>query len=114
MKRFFIALLVSLTVACVKREEPPPGTLTPEQMVKILIDVHLAEAKAMHFNLRSTDSIHFFYSQLEKDVFKKHRVDTATYRKSFQFYAEHTEYMDEIYQSVIDSLTVREKTGKLN
>ena len=47
------------------------------------------------------------------DVFKKHQVDSAVYRKSFIYYLDHMKQMDEIYTTVIDSLNVREKVGTL-
>ena len=113
MKKYLFPLLLTVAAACVERPQPPPGTLSQAQMVQILADVHVAESKATRFNFRSIDSTSVLYDHYERAIFRKHRVDTATYRRSFDFYLKHTEYMDEIYRAVVDTLAQREKKGKL-
>ena len=82
-------------------------------MVQILTDVHLAEAKTSRANLRSLDSSRTLYQRYEQEILKKYRTDTATYRKSLRFYLENTGYLEEIYQVVVDTLSQREKQGRL-
>jgi hypothetical protein len=111
VKKLIIFFL--LLTACIKEEKTPPNILSQEKMVDVLIDIHIAEAKANRVSLRSYDSIQAYYKKLETDVFKKHQVDSAVYRKSFIYYLDHMKQMDEIYSTVIDSLNVREKVGNL-
>lgn len=103
-----------LLPACVREEEPPQSVLPKEKMVNILVDIHIAEAKANRIQLKSYDSIQAYYKKLEADVYKKHRVDSVVYRKSFTYYMDHMKQMDEIYTAVVDSLNVKEKVGKLD
>lgn len=114
MKKFFLPLLCFLTLACVEVPKPPAGTISEEEMTAILIDIHIAEARANQFNLRSLDSTKLLYRRFEQAIFKKHKVDTASYKNSYQFYIENPVYMDRIYKAVIDSLNFREKIGKLD
>jgi hypothetical protein len=114
MKKYLFAVFVFLTVACIERPVPPAGTLTQSQMVQILVDIHIAEAKVGHFSFRNIDSSKALYRRYEQDIFKKHGVDTTTYRKSFEFYLENTQYLDDIYSAVIDSLSYRESIGKID
>jgi 3-hydroxyacyl-CoA dehydrogenase len=111
MPRLVIFFL--LLTGCVGEEQAPPHVLSKEQMVNILVDIHIAEAKANRVLLRSYDSTQAYYKKLEQDVFKKHQVDSAVYRKSFTYYMDHMKQMDEIYTAVVDSLNVKEKVGKL-
>jgi hypothetical protein len=110
-KTLFILLLLS---ACVEPEKPPAYLLSKEQMINILTDIHIAEAKVNMMNLRSYDSMQVLYRKLEGDIFKKYQVDTAVYNKSYQYYLENTKEMDEIYAALVDSLTLRENLGKID
>jgi hypothetical protein len=108
-----LILFFLLLTACIRDEKPPQHVLTKEQMIDILVDIHLAEAKANRISLRSYDSIQAYYKKLERDVYQKHQVDSVVYRKSFAYYMDHIKHMDEIYAAVVDSLNVKEKVGKL-
>lgn len=112
MKKLIIFFL--LLSACVREDQPPQSVLPKNKMVDILVDIHIAEAKANRIQLRSYDSIQAYYKKLEADVYKKHQVDSVTYRKSFRYYMDHIKQMDEIYAAVVDSLNVREKVGKID
>jgi hypothetical protein len=113
MRKYVFACLIVVSMACVKEPLPPPNTLSKDQMINILIDIHLAEAKVGRLPFRSLDSSKALFRKMELDIFKKHQVDTATYRKSFEFYLNNTSRLDEIYAAVIDSLSYRESTGKM-
>ncbi|MBC7922857.1 MAG: DUF4296 domain-containing protein [Ferruginibacter sp.] len=113
MKKYFLGGLLWTLGACVERPQPPLGTLSQSQMVQILTDVHLAEAKTSRITLRSLDSSRTLYQRYEEEILKNYRTDTATYRKSLRFYLENTGYLDEIYQTVVDTLSQREKQGRL-
>ncbi len=78
------------------------------------MNVHIAEAKADRVSFRSPDSTQALYKAYESKIFKKYKVDSVVYRKSFEFYLENTDYLDEIYQAVVDSLSVREKLGQID
>jgi hypothetical protein len=114
MKKYLFACLILVTVACVEEPTPPEGTISKEKMVKILMDIHIAEAKVGRLTFRSVDSSKLLFKRMELDIFKKHQVDTATYRKSFEFYLQNTSYLDEIYATVVDSLSYRESIGKMD
>jgi hypothetical protein len=108
-----LIIFVLLLSACIKEEKHPKQVLTKEQMVAVLVDIHIAEARANRVALRSYDSIQAYYKKLERDVFVKHKVDSASYRKSFTYYMDHMKHMDEIYAAVVDSLNVKEKVGTI-
>jgi hypothetical protein len=114
MRKPLFACLIVVTFACVEAPKPPEGTLSKEKMVKILMDIHIAEAKTGRLTFRSVDSSKVLFRRLELDIFKKHNVDTATYRKSFEFYLQNTTYLDEIYAAVVDSLSYRESIGNMD
>ena len=78
-------------------------------MVNILIDIHLLEERVDQLNI-SEDSSNSIYRILENDIFKKHSVSEEEYRKSYSYYFFDPKQIDEIYQSIIDSLVVYNRT----
>ena len=107
-----ILFLFLLLTACTESPKPPPGTLDKDRMINILIDIHIAEARAGGAALRSQDSSTVYYKVLEGDVFKKHGVDSTTYYRSYRYYMNNIKEMDQIYAAVVDSLSLRENSIK--
>ncbi len=101
-----------VATACVQPPEPPPGTIPKDKMIAILVDIHIAEAKVGSMGLHSVDSMQVLYKSMKEDVFRKHRVDSTAYNKSYNFYLENTKYLDEIYAAVVDSLSLKENLVK--
>ena len=83
-------------------------------MVKVLVDIHIAEAKANHLKVLHKDSSSAIYRELEKAVFKKNKISKTTYLRSYKYYTSRPEEMDDIYSRVVDSLSLRQKIRKLN
>ncbi|MBD2751745.1 DUF4296 domain-containing protein [Spirosoma validum] len=109
------SLLVSLwlAAACTAPEDQRPDNLIEEdRMAAILTEVHIAESRVSRLNLRSIDSSNIVYKHLERQIFKKFAVDTATYRKSYIFYSSHPADMEAIYKKVTQKLTSRTDTTK--
>lgn len=105
-----IAFLLS---ACVTDPKPPAGALSKEQMVAILVEVHIAEAKAQQAGFRTSDSTQFYYKYLEKKILKDFKTDSTQYHDSYRFYVQHIKLMNEIYTAVVDTLTARQSEGRM-
>ena len=111
------SLLLSgwLIMACTSPEDKAPDGLIPEdQMVNILTEVHIAEARVSRLSLTSIDSSNIAYKHLENQIFRKFGVDTAAYRKSYIFYSSHPQDMEAIYKQVTENLEAKitAKNGK--
>jgi hypothetical protein len=92
---------------CTPVEEAiPKDIISPDSMVAIMVDVHLAEAVA-NVN-RVNDEQRFSAGELYPIIFKTHRIDSATFRKSFDYYLEHPKKFDKIYDEIINELSRRE------
>jgi hypothetical protein len=88
-------------------------------MAHILTEVHLAEARVTKMNRVSQDSNTLIYKHLEKQIFRKYKVDTAAYSKSYTYYSSDPDQLAEIYKKVTEELERRKKpvppdTGKVN
>ena len=92
--------------ACSSEEiEPPENLISKEQMIGFLIDLHLAEAKINTLGVPH-DSAKLLYKHYERYLFEKHHIEDSAYYKSFQYYLQDLEVMDEIYGAIVDSLNV--------
>lgn len=69
-------------------------------MAKVLADIHVAETKSNRLGFLDYDSTKAAFKYFESQIMLKYKIDTATYRKSYDFYASNPEYLTEIYENV--------------
>lgn len=113
VKKIFVPLFaLILFQSCTRTEGPvPKEIISPDSMVSILVDVHLAEAAS---NVsRINDVQRFSASDLYPVIFKTHHTDSVAFRKSFDYYLEHPKKLDKIYEQVINELSKRESEPDL-
>lgn len=107
MKRILAFLLFLISFGACDRNSPPPGILSEDELVNVLIDIQLTEGIVSSLPI-AYDSSQLLYSLMEKDVFEKHSVQDSVVTKSMLFYLEDAEKMNRIYSRIIDSLSVHE------
>ena len=111
---FFVILVLLIFVNCSKKEpERPPNVLTRDQMVRVLIDVHILEAKVKKLYL-PRDSSKLIYNHYEKMLFDEMGITKEQYTESMSFYVDDIETMKAIYDQVVDSLLSRQKSNNIN
>lgn len=88
----------------------PENLISEDEMVTILIDIHLTEGLASTLPI-FYDSSQAIYPLMEKEVFIKHDVLDSVFTSSIIYYLQDPSTMDRIYGRVIDSLVVRESSG---
>jgi len=95
-------------LSCGTKEEVPAELLTQEQMVRLHIDLHIAEAQSKKLNLRG-DSAFVVFRYLRNDIFNQQQVSDSLYQASYEWYIQHPKVMEQIYNVVIDSLKARQQ-----
>ena len=104
-----ICLLMFSFMSCTHKNKEvliPEGTLSKDSMIQILSDIHLAESEAtLHPYNDSLGIINLpaYY----KYIFEHHRIDTAVFSHSMNFYLANPELMNTVYSGVIDELSKR-------
>jgi hypothetical protein len=111
IKRIFIITLTSLAFfSCSKPTIEKPEILVHEdQMIDMLVDIHLAEAT---FNTRrhrdslvmKSSSADFYYS-----ILKKHQVADSVFEQSFVFYASQPRKFEKMYRQAMNKLNEMEQ-----
>lgn len=100
-----LILILGLSLCRQKREIDPGGDiLSKEKLIPILIDIHLAEAEILEGRYYNNDSAKRDFNLMEQKIFKKHKVDSSFYFKSYRYYAKNLNDLEEIYRQVADSL----------
>jgi len=109
MKKIFL-LTVLILFGCDKQKEIPKGILGKEKMVALELEFQLLEAKLKVLNI-SQDSADVLYDFYSKGILDNEEVAKEDYEKSYEYYMTDIEGMDEVYEVVIDSLSLRERLG---
>jgi hypothetical protein len=106
---------LSFLLSCTSETEldvKPADLISEEKMIDVLIDVHITESALSLKNFNRDSSLKLF-SYYKEDVFKEHQISEKQFQESFDYYARHSKQFDRMYAVIIDSLTVKEATGKL-
>ncbi len=111
LKIFMFCFGLLLISSCA--EETPPGVLERNRFRDLLIQIHLAEGKMMLANPNTNEAYRMFNGNA-KSIYKKYNTDSATFFRSFEFYAKDTKTLDLIYQEVVDTLSLREGLNRMN
>ncbi|MBY0425086.1 MAG: DUF4296 domain-containing protein [Cytophagales bacterium] len=115
MKVFAWFILSVLLFSCSQftKNDVPPGVLSESKMVNVLVDVHLAEARA-NVTTAHLDSAKLYFRIYKDSIFKKHHMTHSEFDSSYNFYMKNITRMDKIYMAVVDSLSLRQGLKKLN
>ena len=82
-----------------------PDTILPKQkMAEVLLDVHLLEA-TMNLNITNPDKPTSGNPMPVFDVLKKNKVSKKQYDESFNFYSQHPDLLNELYELVLNELS---------
>jgi hypothetical protein len=108
MKRLLLTPLLLLFACSKDSNSKPDRLLSKDQMVNLLTDLHLAEAKIQTLNYKSADSGKIAYLQLEEQVFTSHNITKKDYDSSFSYYNKNLAELNEIYEKTIDSIGMRQ------
>ena len=113
---YAVSLLFILFVGCTSPEvKIPVNILTQEQMMPILVDIHVIEgARNGSIMLGDTNGIEDYYAK----VYEKFGITEDQFKSSFAYYSDNPTVFIPIYEEVLDSLkangTLLAKKGVVN
>jgi hypothetical protein len=101
MKRIFaIGLIFSLCFAC--KPGVPKDLIQPDQMEKVLYDIHLADG---YIGAQGKpDTVKIVASSYYKGIYNKFKIDSATYVKSLNYYYNNPVTLSKMYENIIKQL----------
>ena len=107
MKKNIILFVSFIFLLGCEENQEPEYLLSEDQMVSILIDIHITEGIASALPVKY-DSSQVLYKLLEKEVFLKHEVPDSVFTKSMLYYLQDPAIMDQLYARVVDSLSLKQ------
>lgn len=110
--RIFLLSLIFILTACSQEVSKPDYVISEQKMTELLVEIHLLEAKVNQLRIPS-DSAQEVYSILQNELFENFEVDSIDYVRSIEYYAEDPDRFHDMYEIVVDSLMVKEKSKKL-
>jgi hypothetical protein len=120
MKNCFLTIGIILMAGCTLEQKPDylldqPQDLVPkEKMVSIIMEAHLYESLTLNLGLKYDSARTLFKSYYEPQILEKHQVSESTYVKSYQYYLSDPQLIQDIYETVIDSLAIRQSLKKID
>ena len=88
--------------------DKPVGILSEDDMVNLMIDIHLTQAELQVRNFGHDNAKLIYRRVLEDSIILKRGWDIETVQESMDYYlGDIPEYAD-IYERVLDSLTLKE------
>jgi len=113
MRKYILLFFSALFFLCAcKYERTPQGILKPDDMVKVLAEVHLVDASINNLAYSQPDSIYKYSINRYLQTFKRMRTDSAQFRRSIKYYSKHPDQLQEMYVSVVKIL--QDKADSLN
>lgn len=85
--------------------------MNKEQMVGLMVDVYLAEAKVTNSQLHRDSVLKLFYPY-EDSLAAKRGLNDSTLKINYQYYLQRPNELEAILDAVIDTLNLREQRMK--
>ena len=102
MKRLILVFLILIFfIACGKRT-PKQRIIEQDKMVSVLTDIHLVDGYLTSFV--QADTLKQKASNLYTAVYKHHKIDSLTYKRSLEYYSRDPKVLDTIYDQVGEKL----------
>jgi len=106
MKNLFLIFLIFST-SCIYKEKKPDYVIPREDMIEIIIDLHLADGmlseKEIRKELLRKDTINYYHAILDNYGYERTDFDTSVY-----YYSKHIDKYDQIYKEVLNRLNEME------
>jgi len=103
-------LLLTILFSC-QKEKRPEGIMSREEMAAVMVDIYLAEAR-LNGSLMVRDSARRVFRPFEDKLLTQKGVNDSILKKSYMYYLDHSSELEKIYDSVIDTLSLREQRMK--
>jgi hypothetical protein len=82
--------------------------LTQPELSALLIDIYIAEARLEILHLPKDSTIRFFIP-FEQKLLQTKGIPDSVLKSTYAYYLAHPKELEQVYDTVIDTLTLREK-----
>lgn len=96
-----VLILIVFLVACERKPSPPSDVIPKEKMIKLLVDIHKANAIMESMQVFDTLALDQSYYN---HVFIKHNVKPSDFTHSLEWYMKHSEVYNDVYTEVVEDI----------
>ncbi len=100
---FFISTAFIISSCMEKEINIPENVLKQNEMSSILTDIHIAQSAVN--NKIVTDSMNYTFNDYLNYILKQRKIKKEEFLSSLKFYSEHPDILQEVYDSVLTSLS---------
>lgn len=100
---FFISTAFIISSCLEKEINIPENVLKQNEMSSILTDIHIAQSAVN--NKIVTDSMNYTFNDYLNYILKQRKIKKEDFLSSLKFYSEHPDILQEVYDSVLTSLS---------
>jgi hypothetical protein len=108
MTRAGLICLLALAAGACAEQQLPDGVLSREEYASLLVDIYLAEARVSSYAV-TPDSAMRIFKPYEAGLLKERGLSDSTVLITYRYYLDHPEEMELVYDTVIDTLSLREQ-----
>jgi hypothetical protein len=105
--RCVILVWLGILTHC-RKPEKPAHILSKEQLSSLMVQMYLAESKLNGYNIPRDSAIKLFLP-FEEALLRKYNISDSQLHQTYQYYFDHPEELELVYDAVIDSLSLRER-----
>ena len=110
--RHAIFSIIMLTAISCQNSGNEYKVMSKEAMVSYLIDLHIAEAQVQNLRLKK-DSSEYIFEVYEKYLLDQNNITDTIFTISYNYYLQHPIELEEIYEVVVDSISVRQSIDEV-
>lgn len=106
--RFLLCTALTAALFSCKQEEKEIPPLSRDQMVSLMMEIYLAEARTAAVPV-GKDSAYRLFIPRQDSLMHHMGIQDSTLRASYSYYLQHPADLEAIYDAIIDSLSLREQ-----
>jgi Domain of unknown function (DUF4296) len=99
--------LVGVASSC-ETKKMPQGVLTKPELADYLVEMYVAEARMTGLSVMP-DSSRKLFQPFEEALMKKRGISDSVMRITYRYYVNNPNELEEVYDVVIDTLSLREQ-----
>ncbi len=114
MENYALKIVIILLFTVSGCKSTPKDILSEEKMAEIIVDIKMLESTADRTFYRSIDSTRVAFKQLQKEVYKKHKIDSAGFSKSYDYYLNNKRQFLKVLEKaekILEKATENEEPG---
>lgn len=112
-KKTVLCVMIFFAFACQQEKKRPEHILGHPEMASIMAQMMIAQNKVYHEGISGDSLDIFFYSFHKKRILERKGISNEQFEESYLYYEGEVERFDELWQVVVDSISLRKERGQL-